>query len=338
MKRKERKNKIKLLCGLLFLAFLLPLTVSAAGAIDKNKEVTCSLSYQSEGTPLVGAKFYLYLVATVDENGELTKTEPFRAYNVDIRGKNDKAWKTLASTLEGYVVKDKVAKAASGKTNAAGKIAFPKTGKKLKQGLYLLIGERHEQDGYYYDAAPSMVMLPAMDMEKNEWNYHVDINGKFSSEKVPEKGETTSRKVMKIWRDTGYEDKRPTEVEVQLLKNGAVYDTVILNESNQWTYTWKQLDATAKWTLTETAVRRYHVQTEQQGKTFVVTNTYYVLWDEEMREMETDKPEDSDDQNSSGNRLPQTGQLWWPVPILLMAGFFCLVVGAARKRRHHEAE
>lgn len=338
MKRKKRKNKINLLCGLLFLAFLLPLTVSAAGAIDTNKEVTCHLSYLSGDTPLAGAKFHLYLVAKVDENGELTKTEPFNAYNVDIRGKNDEAWKALASTLEGYVVRDQVAEADSGTTDGAGKITFPTAGKKLTQGLYLVIGERHEQDGYYYDASPFMVMLPAMDMEKNEWKYQVDINGKFLSEKVPEKGATTSRKVMKIWQDTGYEDKRPTEVEVQLLKDGVVYDTVTLNEANQWRHTWKELDAAGKWTLTEKAVRRYHVQTEQQGKTFVVKNTYYVLWDEEMRETDTDKPDDSDNSNSSGNRLPQTGQLWWPVPILLMAGFFCLVVGAARKRRHHEAE
>jgi len=30
--------------------------------------------------------------------------------------------------------------------------------------------------------------------------------------------------------------------------------------------------------------------------------------------------------------LPQTGQLWWPVPVLAAAGLFCLVLGLLRRR------
>lgn len=34
-----------------------------------------------------------------------------------------------------------------------------------------------------------------------------------------------------------------------------------------------------------------------------------------------------------GDNLPQTGQLWWPVPVLLCAGLACIVVGLIRRRR-----
>jgi len=30
--------------------------------------------------------------------------------------------------------------------------------------------------------------------------------------------------------------------------------------------------------------------------------------------------------------LPQTGQLWWPVPVLLLAGLVLVVVGLARRK------
>ena len=36
---------------------------------------------------------------------------------------------------------------------------------------------------------------------------------------------------------------------------------------------------------------------------------------------------------SSGGKLPQTGQLWWPVPVLACCGLGCIVVGLIRKRR-----
>ena len=37
--------------------------------------------------------------------------------------------------------------------------------------------------------------------------------------------------------------------------------------------------------------------------------------------------------SSSGGKLPQTGQLWWPVPVLACGGLGCIVVGLIRKRR-----
>lgn len=35
----------------------------------------------------------------------------------------------------------------------------------------------------------------------------------------------------------------------------------------------------------------------------------------------------------TGDKLPQTGQLWWPIPILIAAGVLLIVVGAVRKKK-----
>ena len=37
--------------------------------------------------------------------------------------------------------------------------------------------------------------------------------------------------------------------------------------------------------------------------------------------------------SSGGGKLPQTGQLWWPVPVLACGGLGCIVVGLFRRRR-----
>lgn len=36
------------------------------------------------------------------------------------------------------------------------------------------------------------------------------------------------------------------------------------------------------------------------------------------------------------SQLPQTGQLWWPVPVLICAGLACIVVGLIRRRREQD--
>ncbi|MBO7709363.1 MAG: hypothetical protein J6S83_02775 [Lachnospiraceae bacterium] len=35
---------------------------------------------------------------------------------------------------------------------------------------------------------------------------------------------------------------------------------------------------------------------------------------------------------TSGSRLPQTGQLWWPVPVLVAAGLILIIIGVTRRR------
>lgn len=45
------------------------------------------------------------------------------------------------------------------------------------------------------------------------------------------------------------------------------------------------------------------------------------------------KPRSSSD---SGNQLAQTGQLWWPVPVLICGGLLCIAVGLIRRREADE--
>ena len=39
---------------------------------------------------------------------------------------------------------------------------------------------------------------------------------------------------------------------------------------------------------------------------------------------------------SGGGKLPQTGQLWWPVPVLICMGLGCIAVGLIRRREGSE--
>lgn len=52
--------------------------------------------------------------------------------------------------------------------------------------------------------------------------------------------------------------------------------------------------------------------------------------------LETTPPTTTETTTSTNQKLPQTGQLWWPVPLLLSVGLACVVVGLVRRRRDED--
>ena len=324
----RRKRTLALLATVLC---LLTSVAQAAGSIDLTRKPTLTLTYRDGKTALSGAKFSIYRVADADETGELTVRSEFDEFDLDIRGKNDRRWREMAQTLESYVLRREFTPTDSGKTDKTGMLTFPTQGKTLAAGLYLVIGERHTQGGNDYDAEPFFALLPTQDLENNEWVYDVSANVKFGKTPVPDDGDTVTRKVLKVWDDDGAEDSRPQEITVELLRNGKVYDTVKLSEKNNWRYTWLDLDADARWSVTEKTVSGYTVSITREGITFVVTNT--------KKPDRTDTPDtpvkpSNPSKPSSPEKptLPQTGAVWWHVEALALSGLVFLILGALDRK------
>ena len=324
----RRKRTLALLAAVLC---LLTSVAQAAGSIDLTRKPTLTLTYRDGKTALSGAKFSIYRVADADETGELTVRSEFDEFDLDIRGKNDRRWREMAQTLESYVLRREFTPTDSGKTDKTGMLTFPTQGKTLAAGLYLVIGERHTQGGNDYDAEPFFALLPTQDLENNEWVYDVSANVKFGKTPVPDDGDTVTRKVLKVWDDDGAGDSRPQEITVELLRNGKVYDTVKLSEKNNWRYTWLDLDADARWSVTEKTVSGYTVSITREGITFVVTNT--------KKPDRTDTPDmpvkpsnPSKPLSPAKPTLPQTGAVWWHVEALALSGLVFLILGALDRK------
>lgn len=136
-------------------------------------------------------------------------------------------------------------------------------------------------------------------------------NTKNDYEEEPSK-ETTQLTVNKKWSDDN-DKNRPRAVNVTLYRGKTAVETVRLGEWNNWSYTWKDLDAGKHWQVMETSVPKGYVPSyEKSGDTVTVTNTA---------------------------KLIQTGQLNWPIAVLGAAGLILLVCGAVlmRKRRNENA-
>lgn len=334
-----RKKLLSIWLAALALAALLPLQVQAVGLIDTGRPVTLTIRYECGGKTAPGVDFALYRVADASSAMELTLTGDFTAYPVSLEPADADAWQALAATLEGYIQRDGLKPLDGGRTDRAGTLVLPSGGKTLAPGLYLLLGGQYVSGSKVYTAEPSLVLLPAPGGAGTQWDYDVTVTPKYTVRSTgTSPGSSISRRVIKVWNDADNKDSRPQSVTIQLLQNGKVYDTVTLSGQNNWRYTWKDLDPRSQWTVAEREVPGYTVAVSRSGATFTVTNTAGPEGPGIPKDPEgPDIPETPKDPVvPKGPTLPQTGMLWWPVPVLAAAGILLIVVGCARGRKDEE--
>lgn len=340
-------------------------TVQAQPAPDLNAQVSLTLQYKKDGKAIEGAAFRLYRAASVSQELVFSPEGKFAEYAVDWAPKESSQWKALAETLAGYVRRDKPEPIREGKTGADGLLSF--AGDDLKPGLYLILGDRRTAGRYTYTPEPFLISLPSYG-EENTWDYAPTVVPKSSSSYNPGGGGgdpdpgTLSRRVLKVWND-GNSTERPKEVTVQLLRNGEVYATAKLNELNGWSFSWSGLPRGDVWEIVEAEVpESYYVSSSLEGVTQVITNTkgdrpptpenpgepvtpitppeLGVPPEPEIPEMGASggmpmaaMPPEA---KAPRGKLPQTGVLWYPVPILAAAGLLFFAVGWYQERKRND--
>jgi hypothetical protein len=151
-------------------------------------------------------------------------------------------------------------------------------------------------------------------MENAEHLYDVTVFPKSTSfEPIPVEQEY---KIVKIWKDEGYESRRHASVTVDILKDGVLQFTQVLSAENHWSYRWMAPSDGGRWSAVERNVPNgYRVAVELQERAILLTNTY----DEKFMEP---KP-------------PHTGDTPVAWPYLLAcggAGVLVLMIAILRKR------
>jgi hypothetical protein len=125
-----------------------------------------------------------------------------------------------------------------------------------------------EADSGMYQFRDFMVYLPTP-LEDEGFNYDVEAKPKCSHY-TP----FTQYSLRKLWKDPGKESQRPTEVLVDIYKDGIFVETVSLNAENDWSYSWRTEADGAVWTVAERSVpEQYLVAISQVDNAFIITNT-----------------------------------------------------------------
>lgn len=111
--------------------------------------------------------------------------------------------------------------------------------------------------------------------------------------------------VLKKWDDNNNSHKkRPESVTVELKDGEKTIATAVLSEQSAWAYTFDNLPEKGKYSVVEKEVKDYLASYNGDSENgFVITNKYL------------------------GEKLPQTGQLWWPVMVLAFVGALFIALG-----------
>lgn len=314
MKKRMRRM---IVCMIVF-ALIFSTIAFAVEVPDLTKKCALLIAYTYDDVPVASAEFDLYRVGDLSEDYELSLSGDFADYPVEVNGLDDKAFTKAADTLAGYVALDGHKPLKSVTTDTSGKARFDE----LDAGLYLLIGKSLKTDAGRYDVENQLIILPYAENTAGEWTYELEIKPKATFEET--KPDPLKLMVVKVWDDKeSGEIKRPVSVTVHLLRDGEKFDTVVLDEECNWRHEWTDLDRTYDWSVAEDVPTDYTVSIALEGTKFIITNT-----------CKTPPPSPSPTPPPS---IPQTGQLWWPVPVLLLIGTAMLAMGFMWRREDDES-
>ena len=309
MRTMKRRCLMYVLC-LLSVIILFPAKVFAREPIDLTRTANLTIHFEAEDGPVHGVNFKIYKVAEISEFSDYTPIGRFAEYPVSFENNTADSWRKLSTTLYGYVVNDPEAEPdITASTDAEGNIKL----ENMELGLYLVLGASFNHDRQDYVPEPFLVNLPGIMDDNDTWLFDVTSKVKYSNSTD---SQPVDIEVLKVWNDNDNPD-RPDGIVVQLYDGYTISETVILNKDNNWHYKWSNIYGGTTWSVREVDVPEgYTVSIDKQGTCFVITNS-----------------KDGIPPKKPGGKLPQTGVLWWPVPMLVCAGMAIFLVGWIRRRR-----
>ena len=178
----------------------------------------------------------------------------------------------------------------------------------LSAGLYMVVAVKPDGTPAQYTMNSFLVTLPRMTAEGV-------IDYDCVTPMLPKVEITPGLvdiQVKKEWKNDKPES-RPKEILVDLMNGSQVADTAALNEAGGWTWTFRDKPCDIEWTVQERKVEGYDGKV---GRMELVDNMYTVVI--------TNTPTDG--------VLKQTGQLNWPVPVLMIGGLLLIACGFVMSR------
>ncbi|MBR4831788.1 MAG: Cna B-type domain-containing protein [Butyrivibrio sp.] len=360
-------KKVKIFFSRIVVAVLVFMTVfgfrsmdaDARSTIDLSRKGSLSVTYKYGDIFFDGVQSHIYKIGSVTEEGRFSLYPEFevRSPIKDLNTISNPAtaqnqWDKVRDAISPYVV-------AGSPTESAVSTKGLAVYNNLELGLYLVYTDNLDRDDCTYVFQSFIVSIPQLN-DEDEWIYDGVKYIAEATSKCEKYTNDIELEIHKRWKDEGYENIRPTSISVTIRRNGAEFKTVTLNSGNGWSYTWRDVPGCV-WEFEEKVDGDYTGtidKTIARDGTMVIytlTNGY--------NPPNTPPPPPPPPNNPPGGppggppdtppsfpdvlgavrnlpavlgarRLPQTGQLWWPLPILLIVGIFFIIKGIRKNHKN----
>lgn len=286
---------------------------------------TLTLICRTDDVTLTGLHWDLYRVGS-RIGPDFVLDGDFSDYQVDLTDFSAEGMSNAAKSLENYAVVDGIPPLASGETDTDGLMKF----ENLVPGLYLLSGTDLVIGTTTY--VPSTLLL-----EIDSSGQSVDLDAYPKIIYRIDSSEVVIYTVKKIWRT---EDGQPVDTTAPIIAeiycNNELYETITLSDENDWTYTWEG-ESTDEWRVKEVNIPDNCTVVYDSNETQfaivntvsppIVTTTTTITTSNKTETTTTTKVTVTTTKKPNDEKIPQTGQLWWPVPLLGLLGIICIAVG-----------
>ncbi len=312
-----------------------------------------------------GMSWDIYRVAEACPDGSADYISELKNYRIPSFFRTGEELQSYAETVSGYIAAEKISPCGSGVTDESGMLCFAD----LEDGWYTAVPHRLALKNVVYMAQPLILCVSPDAAYSSAWGTEVSASPKISTSKP----ESFKDIVIKFFPDDTIHT--PEErVTVIIFRDDEEYTTVELTRDNDWTYIIRDVpDDDTEWTVInsdapEYVYPLYHRETNRTDDTS--TETHYIWhmtstnlpsgdphitmstddsdFNNTVTETDsqdtpvtdttsgTDSPVHTEINNSTDTGLPQTGQLWWPVPVLASAGFVLAAAGAVLRKKDGE--
>lgn len=252
---------ICVITALSVLLFAFPQNSTRAVGNDKSITLVCV----SGDTVLKGMTWRLYKVGARTSNGmNFVQTGDFSAIQVNLRRLTEERVNEAAQTFQSYAIANQINPLKEGQTNENGEVTF--TG--LDAGLYLLTGKLLKIETNYY--VPTTALIEIKD---DDTDLKYDAYPKFEYQVA--NAMPRHYFAYKRWEDEGHLNERPDHVIFDIYKDEEYYESVVLNEENNWTYDWIDDEGVSVWIVMERDIpEKYAMRLEYDRARFFIHNTY----------------------------------------------------------------
>lgn len=264
--KKQNSIYIKLIVAAFMFLTIFALPVQAA----KNGSITI-IDKTYEGKLLENINVKLYKVADFTDNSrsEIVMKDAFKDFELDIdKLVSSDALEESARLCESFIREHSIKPLATTITDKNGNAVFSN----ISDGIYLVMQSQVNYDEYTVTSVPFYVQVPFVDKDGNV-NYQVTT---YPKNEVVYPEDMDELSVIKIWKDNNNKDKmRPDYIEVGLYGNGQLKETVVLNNLNNWSYTWSDLSKDVVWNVEEIKVPdNYRMTSERNQNHITITNEF----------------------------------------------------------------
>ena len=264
---KKRNNiYIKLIVAAFMFLTVFALPVQAA----KNGSITIiDKTYKGKLLENINVKLYKVADFTDDSRSEIVMKDAFKGFELDIdKLVSSDSLEESARLCESFIKEHSINPLATTETDENGKAVFSN----VSDGIYFVIQSQVNTDEYTITSVPFYVQVPFVDKDGNV-NYQVTT---YPKNEVIYHEDMDELSVVKIWKDNNNKDKlRPDYIEVGLYGDGKLKETVVLNDLNNWSYTWTDLSKDVDWNVEEINVPdNYRMTSERNQNHITITNEF----------------------------------------------------------------